>query len=472
MKKIIISLLILITVGFSIAYFTGFKKAETKTEFKMAAVEKGELVYQVTTTGTLNALETVDIGSQTSGTIASLHADYNSIVKKGMLLAKIDPLTQKQAVFEAKAQYAKNLAQLEDYQLKLKKSKELYEKQLVSEDEFLSAKTTVAIAKATLDQSQSQLERAQINLSYTDIYAPSDGVVIDRKVNAGQTVNAGLSAPTLFTIAKDLGKMQLEALVDESDIGKIGIGQQAEFTVDAYANDQFEGKVSSVRLAPVEVSNVVNYTVVVDVDNSELKLLPGMTANVKIVVASRDEVTKIPNQALRYQPDKSLTDTVKVAELKKEMAERRAKRMSEQQEKGSEQKADVKAMQSPNKSVADNKLAKRAERHGKKGRKGQRMSEENGAVAATSTTQFIKTADQSQMSEGRFGRIWIKNKITGKLEPVAVRTGISDGKFTEIMTDKIAVGDSIVTGASGNGSEKESKSKSPLSGGMGGPRFH
>ena len=280
MKKIIIyaiSVLVLI-IG---SYFLLFNKSEEEYTLRLDKISSGNMTVFVTATGTINAVTTVEVGSQVSGTISKLYADFNSIVKEGQVVAQIDPTNLQQALHDAEASLERVQAQYNESQRSFERIKALYEKKLESQANFDASLTNLEVSKASLKQAMAQLEKAKINLAYATIYAPVNGVVIDRKVNVGQTVAASFSAPTLFTIANDLSKMQVQATVDESDIGKISVGQNATFTVDAYPDDTFSGRVSQIRLAPVIIQNVVNYTVVIDFSNDDLN--SSRNTNLKII---------------------------------------------------------------------------------------------------------------------------------------------------------------------------------------------
>jgi HlyD family secretion protein len=270
----------------------------------------------VTATGTVNPELTIIVGAAVSGIIQELYCDYNTKVKKGQVCAKIDPRPYQSVVDEnkanlevAKAQLLKDKASLTYAKLAFDRAANLVQTHAVSQDAYDSAKSTydqalaqIAFDQATVQQRQASLDAAQVNLDYANIVSPVDGTVVSRNVTMGQTVASSFQTPTLFLIATDLGKMEVDANVSESDIGGIKLGNKATFTVDAYAKRTFEGTVSQVRQSPQTVQNVVTYDIVVSVDNSDLTLMPGMTAASRIVVDQRDDVIRVPNQALRYIP--------------------------------------------------------------------------------------------------------------------------------------------------------------------------
>src|SRR6266404_3922612 len=270
--------------------------------YQSSMVSRGELVQVVRASGQLNPVVMVDVGSQISGIIQELHADYNSKVKKGQLIAQIDPATYEANFIQAEGNLANAKAALELAQLDAQRAKALRADQLNPQADYDKALADLHQAEATVKIKQGALKNSQVDLSRCAIYAPIDGLVISRNVNVGQTVAASLSAPTLFVIANDLTKMQIEANVAEADIGLVTVGQEAGFTVDAFPGQTFHGEVVQIRNAPKTDQNVVTYATIVEVKNADLKLKPGMTANVSIVVARRDDALKIPNAALRFRP--------------------------------------------------------------------------------------------------------------------------------------------------------------------------
>jgi HlyD family secretion protein len=281
-----------------------YRRADGKEapSYKTAAITRATLKSTVAATGTLNAVRTVQVGTQVSGQVAQIYADFNQKVKKGELLARIDPTLQKQAVEDAQAQLEKAQAQLKLAQDQDVRNKSLFDARVITADEYETSASNYAVLQSTVKSAQIALDRAKQNLSYTSIYAPIDGVVVERNVDVGQTVAASLSAPQLFLIANDLSEMQILASVDESDIGLIKEGQAVQFTVQSYPNQPFTGTVQQVRLQSTTLDNVVNYTAVVGVSNSTGKLLPGMTATVQFTTGSADNALTVPNAALRIKP--------------------------------------------------------------------------------------------------------------------------------------------------------------------------
>ena len=275
---------------------------DNKVEYRTDPVTRGDMRAAVTATGTVNPVTTVLVGTQVSGTIKSLYADFNSRVKKGQIIAQIDPAFFETQLAQSQANADRAQAALRDAERILNQNKTLYARNLVAKNDYDAAETNYDSAKAQLAQAKAALQAAETNLSYTKIYSPVDGIVISRNVDVGQTVAASFQTPTLFTIAQDLTKMQIDTNVAESDIGMVRLGQEVEFTVDAYPDTTFQGKVWQKRQAPITIQNVVTYDVVVQVNNSDLQLMPGMTANVSIITAIKDDVLRIPNAALRFRP--------------------------------------------------------------------------------------------------------------------------------------------------------------------------
>lgn len=317
-KKVII--ISSIVIGLLLAgYFLFFKGDTASTKFSFAQVTKGDLNVLISSTGTLQAVKTVEVGTQVSGKIDKLFVDFNSSVRKGQLLAVLDTVVLAAAVRDAQASLDKAKAQYNQAVAVHERNKQLYEKKFMNEVDFIASKTNVETLLANLKSAQTALERAQLNLGYAYIYAPISGTIINRAVEQGQTVAASLSAPTLFTIAEDLSNMWILASVDESDIGQIKVGDKTKFTVQAYANKTFDGEVIQIRLNPNIVSNVVNYTVVVKAENKDKLLLPGMTATVDFYVDYRHDVLLVPNVALRFQPTDAMMEEYR-KNMEKEMA--------------------------------------------------------------------------------------------------------------------------------------------------------
>jgi len=407
MKRKLIRILtvavILIISALAVAFY--FRNKNSKTfQLRTAKADVGDIEIYVTTTGTLNRVTLVQVGTQVSGTIAKIYVDFNDVVKKGQVIAQIDSTFLAAQVRDAEAQVERARAQVNQAQRDLNRIKELYAKNLVSQADYDQALTNYETALAQLKSAEAQLERARVNLKYSTIYSPIDGIVISRNVDVGQTVAASLQAPTLFTIANDLRKMRVEANVDEADIGKVKPGQTVFFTVDAYPEETFIGKVSQVRLQPINIQNVINYTVIIDVENKDLKLKPGMTANVRILIDKKENVLRIPNQALRFKPD---PEDKRFAKAMEEMQKRREEFMRRRQQEG-------------------NFPPQQGQNRGGPGESGFQFG---GPPGAGRNRAFIWVLDEN------------KNP-----KPVFVRLGITDGNYTEILGGNLKEGDEVITG--------------------------
>ena len=284
----------------------GCSKRTALTTLETASVKRGNLKQKITATGLISALKSVDVGSQISGRIQELFVDYNSPVTNGQMVAQIDPSTYQANVNQTQGNLNSAKAALELAQINEAREKRLLDQKLVPQSDYDQARANLHQAEASVEIWSASLESAKANLNYCTIYSPIDGVVISRKLDVGQTVAAAFNTPVLFTIANDLTKMNIDASIAESDIGHVKAGQVAEFTVDAFPDDVFQGKVLQVRKSPSTVNNVVTYDAIIAVDNPEQKLFPGMTANVSILVAERSNVLKIPNAALRFLPPEGM----------------------------------------------------------------------------------------------------------------------------------------------------------------------
>jgi HlyD family secretion protein len=459
--------------------------------FKFDKVSQGDLTVFVTATGAINAVTSVDVGTQVSGIIAKLYADFNSVVKKGQLIAQIDSTFLVQSVKDAEANLDKARAQYADSKRNFEREKALLERGLDSQLNYDAALTTYESNGAMLKSAQAALDRAKINLAYATIYAPIDGVVINRAVNIGQTVAASFSSPTLFTIANDLKKMQVQTTVDETDIGRVSIGQEATFTVDAYPDDKFTGTVSQIRLAPQSIQNVVNYIVIIDVNNDQLKLMPGLTANVKILIASAQNVMKVSNMALRFQPPTDIIDTTGSSSMRGDFTGR-GKDVGD----SSKLPSDGQSMQNGGQFSQEDRTRFRTIRDSIQTAHGGNLSQEelrsemqklfagrmnknhppvqqntpkakvkkeSNAFGITSNfPEYQKNAYVPSHQSGR-GRVWIL-KSNGLLESVFVKTGLNDGRFTEINSMKLKSGDQVVLGATSNNDSGTAPVQNPLAG--------
>ena len=322
LKKLLI-LAIISGIGYGV-YFYAFREEPVEYGLTTSTITRGDIVSAVTATGELNAISVVEIGTQVSGTVQEIYVDFNSPVKAGQLIALIDPSVLRLTLSESEASLAvyqagvkSAQASLADSERQLARNKELLARKLIARSQVDTSETDVALKKASLQEAKARVvqgkaavERARTNLNYTRITSPVNGVVIDRQVDAGQTVAASLQAPTLFKVAEDLTRMQIETKVDEADIGSVAEGQNVTFRVDAFPDETFEGKVVQVRIAPSTSDSVVTYTVIIHVDNPDLKLKPGMTANVSIETAAAKNTLRLPVAALRFTPPEELLSTI------------------------------------------------------------------------------------------------------------------------------------------------------------------
>jgi len=391
-------LLALVVLGGATFGIVSYRRAHSTPELKWLTtpVDKGRLIAKVTATGTLSALVTVQVGSQVSGRLDKVLVDFNSTVKKGQVIARIDPQLFIANVEQAKANLLAAQGSLEkakvqsmDATRQAERSKALRDEKLIAQQDLDTlqaaadaAKAQITASQGALEQARASLHQAQISLDYTTIVSPTSGTVISRSVDVGQTVAASLQAPTLFTIAEDLKKMQVDTSVAEADVGKLKADMPAAFTVDAYPGERFKGKVRQIRNAPQTVQNVVTYDAVIDVDNPELRLKPGMTANVTFIPAEKDDVLRVPNAALRFRPPSEI--------------------------------APVAAAQ------------KGASPGGRK---------QHGVLSAERT-------------------VWVLR--AGKPESVTIKTGLTDGSMTEVASGDLQVGDAVITEAVGDAAKPAS----------------
>ena len=352
----------------------------------------------VTATGTLSAVITVQVGSQVSGVIARLYADFNSPVKKGQLLAELDPTPFQAAVEQQRANLTKAQVDAANLKITLDRQERLLKSGLASQADYDGAKAQYESARAQVEQTKAALTQAETNLKYTRILSPIDGVVVDRQYDVGQTVAASFQAPTLFSIAQDLTKMQVQADVDQSDIGRVQVSQLARFTVDAYPDEEFRGRISQIRLNATVTQNVVTYPVIIEVPNPDEKLRPKMTANVTIDVAHVRDVLRIPNAALRFKPETGTPGATPAA------------------------------------SGGQRGVGGGGFNPGAAGQMGQRGRGITGAGAPFTRQQGPRPQTIWTMSADK------------KLVPVEIRTGITDGHYTEVVAGNLKAGDNIIIG--------------------------
>jgi HlyD family secretion protein len=526
-KKLLFWIVLIVLLGaaaFGYVYFYMGKEATLR--YRTAPVQRGNLATYVTANGTVNPVITVLVGSQVSGTIQKLYADYNSMVKEGQLIAQIDPalfqaqLSQAKAKLEnsraasltaqadiatarsnveaSKANVIKAQVAVDDTKRNLNRSVELFQRNLISasdrdtaqsnydsavaqieaaraqqkatDAQVDSAKARLEAARAQIKQSEAELELAQVNIDHTKILAPVNGIVISRNVDVGQTVAASLQAPTLFTIAQDLTEMQVDTNVSEADVGRVAVGQETTFTVDAFPQITFKGKVTEIRNAPQTIQNVVTYDVIVQVKNPGLRLRPGMTANVSVLVAHKEEVLKIPNAALRFRPEfakreasatppkapsaspsASLPSSPSLERLRTEL-----NLTPEQQASLSRILADVQKEKG--------KAQKGTPEPGKA--KGQDLQgATRSKVRALLNEEQKKKYDQMIQGRGEIQaptplyKVWTPVP-QGRPVPVEITTGISDGSFTEVISGPLKEGQEIILEAIG-ANNKASSSPQP-----------
>jgi HlyD family secretion protein len=435
MKTIRIASIAVVLVLATAAFFFFRKGGDAGAQaFRLAAVTRGDLSSSVSATGQLSAVTTVQVGTQVSGQVAEIYADFNDHVKKGQLLARIDPTLAQQAVADAQAGVDRARAELSQAQADYDRNKPLYDQKVITASEFQGYDYKLQVARADLRSAQVQLEKARQQLAYTNIYAPMDGVIVRRTANVGQTVAASFSAPELFLIARDLSQMQILAQVDESDIGSIHQGQPVSFTVQAYPDQKFTGTVSQVRLQSSTQENVVDYTVVVSVDNPGGKLMPGMTATVDFITGGAQDALMVPNAALRFRPTPDMLS----------------------------------------KAAQDSAAA-----HGWGQGGSRRGSAQGGASGGQGGSgrwngQGGSGAQGGHSGHGSFGRLWTVG-ADGKLTPVPVHTGLTDGKMTVVTGAKVKPGMQVVIAstapqASQSGQQGTTNPFQPQRRGPGGPR--
>jgi len=432
-KKVIVGAVILVVLFGAILGYTLIKKGKTaQVKYRTEILAKGDVEALVTTSGSLNPVDVVDVGSQVSGKIARLYADFNSKVKKGQLLAELDLELLQAKVDQAESSYKSSVASLDQAKLaldngqkKFGRSKELFAKNQISieemetaESNYLNAKANVVSAESRLSQSESSLKSSKVDLSYAIIRAPIDGIVISRNVNLGQTVAASYQAPLLFKLASDLTKMQLQCDIDETDIGKVKEGQKVRFTVSAYQSETFNGTVRQVRYSPQTVQNVVTYATIVDAENPDLKLMPGMTATVSIIIGEARGVLKVANSALRFTPP------LPQEEVQKLLADAGI---------GGGQRG----QQGQRSESAQGQSGQRGQGAG------QRQGSGQGGEMTPERLALIQQAMKNRPRQG--GQVWVLDEL-GKLKPFSVRTGITDNTYSELRGGELKEGMKIIIG--------------------------
>jgi HlyD family secretion protein len=391
MKKLIwVGVALALGVG---AIFLVGSRGRTEPKYRTAKVDTGNVTQAVTATGTLSAVTTVKVGSVVSGNVAALHADFNKTVKKGELLAELDPVPFQEKVNQSKAALEKAQVDARNAQISLRRQKALWDQQLAAQADLDQAQANYDSAVAAVNQAKAMLSSSETDLRNSKIIAPIDGVVVDRQYDVGQPVAASFQAPTIFTIAQDLTKMQVSADVSESDIGLCKVGQPVRFTVDAYPDQSFRGKIAQIRLNATVNQNVVTYPVIIEVNNEDLALRPSMTANVTIDVATVKDVLRVPNAALRFRPENA------AAMAPTPPPEERAAR----------------AGGGPGNQSAARQFGQSAGGRPKK--------------TANQQTVYTVAADG-----------------IGDPKPVAIKTGISDGRFTQVASGELKPGETVVVG--------------------------
>ncbi len=371
-------------------------------QYRIEKVDRGNVTMTVTATGTLSAVTTVQIGSQVSGVISRLYVDFKSRVKKGQLLAELDPTPIQAQVEQRRADLTKAQVETGNARITYDRQRRLQAAGLAAQADLDAAKAQYESAQAQVSQSAAALRQAETNLRYTKIVSPIDGIVVDRQYDIGQTVAASFQAPTLFSIAQDLTKMQVQADVDQSDIGRVQVGQVARFTVDAYPDEEFRGRISQIRLNAQVTQNVVTYPVIMEVPNPDERLLPKMTANVTIDVASVRDVLRIPNAALRFKPPET---------------------------EGAKPAASAQSTATTASAPTDTS------------RGAFQMGERRGGFAGAAGT--LRSGSGPRPKRPQMIYVLGPDK---KLQPVQIRTGISDGRYTQVVDGNLKIGDNVVIG--------------------------
>ena len=442
---ITLAAVLLVAGGGGYYYFQRVRTAEQPPAYNTATIASGQIRQLVTATGQLDAVLSVDVGSQISGLVIKLYADFNTLVKKDQVIAEIDPATYQQKLRQAEADLASSKASNRLQQLNTQRTRDLAAKSLVTQQEVDQAEAQLSQANATLLTRQAAVENANVDLARCTIRSPIDGMVISKQTEEGKTVAASLNAPTLFTIANDLAKMQITAAVAEADIGSVQQGQIVTFTVDAFPGRSFTGQVTQVRNSPKTTQNVVSYETIISVENRDLKLRPGMTANVSIVVASRNDTLRLPNSALRVRLPDNLTGKTAPA-------------------------APVPGTPSPGSTPAAGGGNGSGRRGGMMGDMNPEQREKMRAIMSEAGITNFREATAEQREHFRLlmverglmpapaaaGEAVITTRTVYRLpggdktatpEPVAVKIGITDGSFSEIVGG-LAAGDTIITGLS------------------------
>jgi HlyD family secretion protein len=463
-RLLILTLVAAVLAGGGLFYYRAQNAAKVPTPVT-AEVTRGNVVSKVDATGTLAPVTTVQVGSQVSGTVKALFVDYNAHVRKGQVIAELDPSLFQTQVDQARATLIKSQSdvdrakvEVDDSSSKFRRAQELWDQKLISRNDLETAQSTAMQAEAALKSAEAQVTQAraslnqtEVNLQHTIIRSPIDGTVISRNVDVGQTVAASMSAPTLYVIAQDLTHMQVSASIDESDIGRIETGQLVSFRVDAYPQQTFRGTVKQVRLDAKTDQNVVSYTTMIDVPNEDLRLKPGMTANVTVQIAANEDVLRVPNSALRFAPTPEL-----FAALGQEVPQQLAGAGGGRGVAGSAGTAGQTAGRGEGRTEG---LAQFAARFTPEQRAqfAQMTPEQRAEFRARRAAAGDPPAGAAG---GGFGRVWVLRD--GKLQLVRVRTGVTDGAMTAIVGGELTEGDRVVTGITEPGATATSQTANPL----------
>ncbi|HTK82789.1 MAG TPA: efflux RND transporter periplasmic adaptor subunit, partial [Bacteroidota bacterium] len=442
MKKLylysIIGVVLLLGTG---GYFWLSNSGGKDIKYRTEKASRGSVVVNVRATGTINPVQTVQVGSQVSGLLAKIFVDFNSEVKKGQVIAIIDSTFLYAAVNQAQANLERNQAQLNQAKRDYERTKLLSDKQLVSQADLDAATATYEGSKAQMKQTEAALDQAKVNLRYAVIRAPIDGVVISRDVDVGQTVAASLQAPKLFEIANDLSQMQVEASVDEADIGQLKVGQSVTFSVDAYPEEQFRGNVSQVRLSPITVQNVVTYTVIIQVPNPDMKLRPGMTATVSVLVDKRDNVLRVPVLATRFQPPADVLD--KAREERSAAGDSSGRQQGQGQ--GMQQRGDRQGWQS----AAGDSSRRRWQGMDSTQRREMRERFRNGQGGQMGgNRQGQWSGQEAGDNQRRMSHVWILDENRNP-KMISITNVLIDNRYVEVFEDGLKEGDDVIIGTIG-----------------------
>jgi len=443
-KKIILGAAIIVIVGGAILGYSLIKKGKSEeVRYRTENLAKGDIESLVVTSGTINPVDIIEIGSQVSGKIVKLHADFNSMVKAGQIVAELDQEILKSKVEQNEANYQSRLASLEQAKVTLEnakkkneRSRDLFARNLISLEEkeaaeaaYIGAKVGLQNSEASVSTAKSQFDSSKVDLSYAIIRSPIDGMVITRSVNVGQTVAASMQAPVLFKVASDLAKMQVQCSVDEADIGRVKEGQKVRFTVDAFQGEIFTGEIRQVRNSPTTAQNVVTYQTIVDAANPDLKLRPGMTATVSIVTGEARGVLKVSNSALRFTP------ALPKEQIDKLLAEARGP-MGQRGPSGQPGQA--------------GQAGQSGQPTGEPGQRGGGQRTGGGerpdfSQMTPEQLQQMQQRMQQRMSQRRSGTVWVMDEL-GALKPYVIGTGITDNTSTEMTRGELKEGMKIVLG--------------------------